>query len=62
MTTKVRTAAATILTLTALAGTGILAHEGVAAPRETKQSVTSPADEYSRAFESLKTTTTGEKK
>lgn len=61
MTARVRAAAGALMVLTAVSGAGVLVHGSVTTPRETKQSVTSPADEYSRAFESLKTTT-GEKK
>ena len=43
MKTRVKIAAATLLTLTALTGAGILVHQGVTGAQENGQSVTSPA-------------------
>lgn len=60
--TKIRAAAGALLTLTVLSGVGILVHGTDPEPRQARQqSVTSPADEYNRAFDSLKVTTGAEK-
>lgn len=61
MTPEVKTAAASLLVLTALAGVGVLVH-GSAADARKAVYVTSPtlADQYNRAFDELKTTTEDE--